>query len=220
MARQTGGLSPALHDYLLQRGVRDTPLLQALRAETAQLPLGQMQISPEQGQFMAWLMGVMGARRTLEVGVFTGYSALVVALALPEDGQVVACDVNPDTAAIAQRYWAAAGVAQKVQLYLGPAIATLQSLLAQGQGNQFDFAFIDADKSHYDDYYELTLQLVRPGGVIALDNTLWSGRVADPQVMDNRTQHLRCLNEKIHQDHRVDMCLLPLSDGLSLVQKR
>jgi predicted O-methyltransferase YrrM len=169
---------------------------------------------------MALLVQLMGARRTLEVGVFTGYSALAVALALPADGQVVACDVSEEYTAIARRYWQQAGVADKIDLRLGPAAETLAALIANGETGQFDFAFIDADKSGYDTYYEQTLQLVRPGGLIAIDNVLWSGRVADATVQDNRTGKIRALNAKIHQDDRVDLSLVPIADGLTLARKR
>lgn len=220
MTNQTLGLIPEIYHYLLAHSLREPAILSQLRQETAQHPRAQMQIAPEQGQFMGWLVQVLGAQRTLEIGVFTGYSTLVVALALPATGQVVACDINQDDTAIARRYWQAAGVAHKIDLRLGPGITTLESLLQAGEGNTFDFAFIDADKQSYDRYYELTLQLVRPGGVIAIDNVLWSGRVADPQVTDNRTAHLRALNAKLHQDQRVDISLLPLGDGLTLARKR
>lgn len=179
-----------------------------------------MQISPEQGQLMALLVQLMGAKKTLELGVFTGYSALAVALALPADGQVIACDVSADYTAIAQRYWQMAGVAHKIDLRLGPALETLDQLRVEGHVESFDFAFIDADKRNYDSYYEKSLQLVRPGGLIAIDNVLWSGRVADPTVQDNRTQRIRALNEKIYQDPRVSLSLLPIADGLTLAVKK
>lgn len=179
-----------------------------------------MQISVEQGQFMALLVRLLGAQKTLEVGVFTGYSALCVALALPPDGRVVACDISEAWTAIARRYWDQADVAGKIDLRLGPAMGTLQNLEAQGHGGTFDFAFIDADKENYDRYYESALALVRPGGLVALDNTLWSGLVADPSVRDDDTVALRALNQKLHQDERIDLSLLPVGDGLTLARKR
>jgi len=178
-----------------------------------------MQISPEQGQFMALLVQLMGAKKTLEVGVFTGYSSLIVALALPPSGKVVACDVSEEYTAIARRYWQQAGVADKIDLHIAPAMDTLDRLLANGEAETFDFAFIDADKSSYDGYYERALQLVRPGGLIAIDNVLWSGRVADPKVQDNRTKTIRALNQKLHQDSRITLSLVPIADGLTLALK-
>ncbi|MGI0485356.1 class I SAM-dependent methyltransferase [Pantanalinema rosaneae CENA516] len=220
MSNQTFGLEPQLYHYLTSVSLREPEILSQLRQETAQHPMANMQIAPEQGQFMALLVQLMAATRTLEIGVFTGYSALAVALALPPDGRVVACDVNEEYTAIAQRYWQRAGVADKIDLHLAPALDTLDRLLATGSANSFDFAFIDADKSNYEAYYERALQLVRPGGLITIDNVLWSGRVADPSVTDNRTQHIRALNQKIHQDPRVTISLVPIADGLTLALKR
>jgi caffeoyl-CoA O-methyltransferase len=179
-----------------------------------------MQISPEQGQFMALLVQLLGATKTLEVGVFTGYSSLCVALALPPNGKIVACDVSEEYTAIARRYWQAAGVADKIDLRLAPALETLDELLAAGQAESFDFAFIDADKGNYEGYYERSLQLIRPGGLIAIDNVLWSGRVADPQEQGNNTQALRALNEKLHDDERITLSMVPIADGLTLALKR
>jgi caffeoyl-CoA O-methyltransferase len=179
-----------------------------------------MQISPEQGQFMALLVELMGARKTLEVGTFTGYSALVVALALPADGRVVACDVSEEWTSVARRYWDEAGVAHKIDLRLGPAWKTLESLLDEGRRHDFDFAFIDADKVNYDAYYELALELVRPGGLIAVDNTLWHGKVIDPAVTDDDTEAIRRLNAKLESDERVTLSLVPIGDGLSLARRR
>jgi predicted O-methyltransferase YrrM len=220
MSNRTLGLAPELYDYLLANSLREPAILRQLREETAQHPMGQMQISPEQGQFMALLVQIIGAKRTLEVGVFTGYSALAIARVLPPEGQVIACDVSEAYTAIAHRYWQQAGMADKIQLHLGPAAETLAALLADHQQATFDFAFIDADKSGYDTYYEQALALVRPGGVIAIDNVLWSGRVADTTVTDNRTQKIRALNAKLHQDERVDISLVPIADGLTLARKR
>jgi predicted O-methyltransferase YrrM len=220
MTNQTLMMTDRLYAYLLENSVREPEILQELRAETAQHPMNQMQIAPEQGQFMALLVQLIGARKTLEVGVFTGYSSLVVALALPADGTLVACDVSEEYTAIARRYWEKAGVAHKIDLRLAPALETLDQLLADGQANQFDFAFIDADKSSYPDYYERSLHLVRPGGLIAVDNVLWSGRVADPQEADNRTEKIRAFNAKLYADERIDLSLVPIADGLTLARKR
>ncbi|MBW4490359.1 MAG: class I SAM-dependent methyltransferase [Trichocoleus desertorum ATA4-8-CV12] len=220
MANKTLDLTNQLYDYLLSNCLREPELLVQLRQETAQHPMAQMQIAPEQGQFMALLVQLMGAKKTLEVGVFTGYSSLVVALALPADGKVIACDVSEDYTAIARRYWQTAGVADKIDLRIGPAVDTLDQLLATGEAESFDFAFIDADKSNYWNYYERSLQLVRPGGLIAIDNVLWSGRVADPQVQDNRTESIRAFNAKLHQDQRITLSLVPIADGLTLALKR
>ena len=220
MANQTLGLNTQLYDYLQAVSLREPEILTQLRQETAQHPMAQMQIAPDQGQFMALLVQLMGAKKTLEVGVFTGYSSLVVALALPPEGKVVACDVSEEYTSIARRYWQQAGVADKIDLHIAPAEETLKSLLAEGQAGTFDFAFIDADKSNYEIYYEHALELVRPGGLIIVDNVLWSGRVADPQVQDNRTNAIRSLNQKLHQDQRVTLSLVPIGDGLTLALKR
>lgn len=220
MTFQTLGLEPHLYEYLLSVSLQEPKILSQLRQETAQHPMGRMQIAPEQGQFMALLVQLMGAKKTLEVGVFTGYSTLVVALALPPQGKVVACEVNQEYAAIACRCWQQAGVADKIDLHVAPAQETLAQLLRDGQAATFDFAFIDADKSNYDSYYEQALQLVRPGGLIAIDNVLWSGRVANPQVQDNRTKKIRALNQKLHQDRRISLSLVPIGDGLALAWKR
>lgn len=219
MANQTLNLDSSLYGYLQSVSLREPEILTQLRQETAQHPMAGMQIAPEQGQLMALLVQLIGAKKTLEVGVFTGYSTLVVALALPTDGKVVACDISEEYTAIARRYWQQAGVANKIDLHLGPALDTLDHLLDQGGANSFDFAFIDADKSNYDSYYERALQMVRPGGLIAIDNVLWSGRVADPQVQDTRTNKIRALNQKLHQDKRVAISLVPIADGLTLAMK-
>jgi len=219
MANRTIGLDDQLYRYLQSVSLQEPAILTQLRQETAQQPMSQMQIAPEQGQFMALLVQLMGAKKTLEVGVFTGYSALVVALALPPDGKVVACDVSEEYTAIARRYWQQAGVADKIDLHLAPALETLDRLLAAGQAGTFDFAFIDADKSNYDGYYERSLQLVRSGGLVTIDNVLWSGRVADPQVQDNRTNSIRAFNQKVHEDARVSLSLVPIGDGLTLARK-
>jgi predicted O-methyltransferase YrrM len=213
-------LENSLQEYLLTVSLREPEILQRLRQETADHVMSQMQIAPEQGQLMRLLVQLMGAKKALEIGVFTGYSSLCVAIALPADGTLVACDVSEEYTAIAQRYWQQAGVADKIDLRIAPALETLDQLLAAGEANTFDFAFIDADKSGYDSYYERSLQLVRPGGLIAIDNVLWSGRVADEQVQDNRTQTIRAFNQKLHQDERITLSVLAIADGLTLALKR
>jgi caffeoyl-CoA O-methyltransferase len=219
MSNKTLGLSDSVYNYLLSNSLREPEILWKLRHETANHPMRQMQIAPEQGQFMALLVKLMGAQKALEIGVFTGYSALCVALALPQDGKIIACDVDQDYTAIARRYWEMAGVAHKIDLRIAPALITLDQLLADNQAGTFDFAFIDADKSNYDAYYERSLQLIRPGGLIAIDNVLWSGAVADPQVQDNRTTAIRALNQKLHQDQRIILSMVPIADGLTLAIK-
>lgn len=222
MSNKTLGLSDRLYNYLLSVSVslREPDILQKLRQETANHPMSQMQIAPEQGQFMALLVQLMGAKKTLEIGVFTGYSSLAVALALPPDGKIIACDVSEEYTAIARHYWEEAGVAHKIDLRIAPALETLDNLIAAGQTNTFDFAFIDADKSNYDHYYERSLQLIRSGGLIAIDNVLWSGAVADPTATDNRTEKIRAFNQKLHQDERITLSLVPIADGLTLAIKR
>lgn len=220
MSNRTLSVNDRLYDYLTAHSLRESDVLKRLRAETARLPMARMQIAPEQGQFMALLVRLLGARKTLEVGVFTGYSSLCVAQALPPGGKHVACDVSEEWTSIGRRYWQEAGVAEKIDLRLAPALATLDALLAEGQEGSFDFAFIDADKLSYDAYYERALRLVRPGGLIAIDNVLWGGSVADPSDQDEDTRAIRALNDKIHQDDRVEMSLLPLGDGLTLAMKR
>lgn len=220
MTKQSIGLNDQLYNYLLSVSLREPEILLKLRQETASHPRSGMQISPEQGQFMRLLVQLIGAKKTLEVGVFTGYSSLSVALALPTDGQILACDVSEEFTAIARRYWHEAGVADKIDLRLAPGLETLDQLLATGQGETFDFAFIDADKENYDGYYERSLQLVRPGGLIVIDNVLWSGQVANPQIQDASTQAIRALNKKLHHDERITLSLVPIADGLTLAMKR
>jgi caffeoyl-CoA O-methyltransferase len=220
MASRTLSLTDPLYDYLLKVSLREPPLLARLREETEALPLAAMQISPEQGQFMALLIELIGARRTLEVGTFTGYSALCVARALPADGQIVACDVSAEYTDVARRYWAEAGVADKIDLRLAPALDTLDALLDEGQAGAFDFAFIDADKENYDGYYERCLVLLRTGGLVAVDNILWDGAVINPVKQDPDTQAIRALNAKLQQDQRVSLSLVPIGDGLALARKR
>lgn len=214
------GLSPRLYDYLLSVSLREPEILTQLRAETQQHPAAQMQITPEQGQFLAFLVKLIGAERTLDIGVFTGYSSLAVALALPPTGQVIACDQDPDITQVAQRYWQAAGVADRIQLHLAPALETLTHLLSTGQGNSFDFAFIDADKANYLNYYEQCLQLLRPGGLIAIDNVLWAGQVVNPNHKRPTVEAIRDFNAKLYQDDRIDLSLVPIADGLTLARKR
>lgn len=220
MSRTTLPLDDRLTDYLLGVSLREPEVMRRLREETAAHPQSNMQIAPEQGQLMALLVKLLGARRTLEVGVFTGYSALAVALALPPDGRVVACDVSEEFTAVARRYWKEAGVAERIDLRLGPAVETLDAMLAAGEAETFDFAFIDADKESYDRYYEQALRLLRPGGLIAVDNVLWSGDVADESKSGPELDAIRALNRKVHRDERVDLSLLPVADGLTLVRKR
>lgn len=220
MLKKTVGLDSPLYDYLLSVSLREPEILLQLREETASLPNARMQIAPEQGQFMALLVQLLGATKTLEIGVFTGYSSLCVALALPPNGKIVACDVSEEYTAVARSYWEAAGVAHKIDLRVAPALETLDELLASGQAGTFDFSFIDADKGNYEGYYERSLQLVRPRGLIAVDNVLWSGRVADPQNQDASTKTIRAFNEKLHHDERVTLSLVPIADGLTLARKR
>ncbi|KJH73167.1 class I SAM-dependent methyltransferase [Aliterella atlantica] len=220
MTVQTIGLEKHLYEYLLSVSLREAEILTQLRQETALQAMAQMQIAPEQGQFMALLVQLIRAQKTLDIGVFTGYSSLVIALALPAGGKVVACEANAEYAAIARSWWQKAGMVDKITLHVAPARETLNRLIAAGETDTFDFAFIDADKSNYQHYYEQCLQLICPGGVIAIDNVLWSGRVADPQVQDNRTKKMRSLNQKLHQDSRVDLSLVPIGDGLTLARKR
>lgn len=220
MSNRTISLTEDLYTYLLSQSLREPAILAKLREETATHPESEMQIAPEQGQFMALLVRLMGAARTIEVGVFTGYSSLAVALALPEDGRITACDVSDEYTRTARRYWNDAGVAHKVDLRIAPARDTLASLLEEGRGETYDFAFIDADKTGYDGYYEQALLLVRRGGLVVLDNMLRGGRVADPTAADEATAAIRALNAKLRSDERVDLSLLPVADGLTLALKR
>ncbi len=220
MTRHRIEIDDRLQDYILANSLREPEVLRRLRQETAGLPGAGMQIGPEQGQFMALLVELIGARLTLEIGTFTGYSALVVALALPPGGRVVACDVSEEYTAVARRYWAEAGVADKIELHLAPARETLDRLLAENRAGSFDFAFIDADKANYNAYYEGALALLRPGGLIAIDNVLWSGKVLEEAPEDPDTQAIQALNATIKDDSRVTISLLPLGDGLTLARKR
>lgn len=220
MSKKTLQITDDLYDYLLSVSLREPDILRELREETAAMPRANMQIAPEQGQFMALLIELLGARKTLEIGVFTGYSALWAALALPSDGRIVACDTSAEWTAVAQRYWQRAGVANKIDLRLAPAIETLDQLIEAGESGSFDFAFIDAEKVEYEDYYERTLELVRPGGLIAVDNVLRNGRVIDPSFTDEDTGAIRNFNSKHHHDDRVTLSLIPIADGLTLARKR
>jgi predicted O-methyltransferase YrrM len=212
-------LDDKLFDYVVAHSVREHPAQAALREATRNHPHAGMQISPDQGQLMALLVRLLGARRTIEIGVFTGYSALCVALALPEDGRVLACDINDEYVGVGRPHWQAAGVAHKIDVVLGPALQTLDARLAAGEAGQYDFAFIDADKTGYDAYYERCLQLLRAGGLVAIDNVLWSGAVAQP-ARDTDTAALQALNDKLHADARVDLAMVAISDGITLARKR
>jgi len=220
MSNRSISLTDSLYSYLLDVSLREPDLLRRLREQTARDPHARMQISPEQGQFMGLLARLMGARRCLEIGVFTGYSSLALALALPDDARIVACDIDERWTAVARRYWAEAGVAHKIDLRLAPALDTLQQLLASGEAGRYDFAFIDADKENYVHYYERVLELLRPGGLVVVDNTLWYGRVADPEDADPDTVAIRHFNEHLHRDGRIDLSLVPIGDGLTLARKR
>jgi O-methyltransferase len=220
MSNASIGLDERLHAYLLEVGVREPEVLRRLREETAALPEHGMQIAPEEGAFLAFLVRVIGARRILEIGTFTGYSSTAMALALPPDGRIVCCDVSREWTDVARRAWTDAGVADRVDLRLGPALETLDQLLATGEAGSFDLAFIDADKGSYAGYYEAALRLVRSGGLIAIDNVLWSGRVADPSDTDENTNAIRALNDAIAADERVDVAMVPIADGLTLARVR
>lgn len=218
MSTRTLGISEDLQNYLVASN-REHPLLAELRAETATHPSARMQISPEQGAFMAWLVRLLGARRTLEVGVFTGYSSLTVALALPADGTILACDLSEEWTNVARRYWRAAGVEGRIRLELGPALETLDRRLAAGEASSYDFAFVDADKENYCEYYERCLRLLRVGGVLAVDNTLWGGAVIEPSDARETTRAIRALNRMASSDRRVEATLVPIGDGLLLARK-
>ena len=221
VSRRTLVLDDRLHDYVVRHN-REHPELVKLREATASHPRANMQISPEQGALLAMLVKLVGARRTIEIGVFTGYSALAVALALPLDGRILACDVSDEYTRIGRPYWERAGVAGKIELVLEPALHTLDARLATGEAGRYDFAFIDADKVNYDGYYERCLKLLRTGGLIAFDNVLWSGRVADKvdASVDDDTAALQQLNAKLQRDERIDVALLPIGDGLTLARKK
>jgi caffeoyl-CoA O-methyltransferase len=219
MSTRTISLDERLHEYLIAHSVREHPVLAELREATRTHKHAGMQIAPDQGQFMALLVKLIGARRTIEVGVFTGYSSLSVALALPDDGTILACDISDEYTQVARKFWERAGVAKKITLVLASAEKTLDAKIAAGESGAYDFAFIDADKTGYDGYYERCLKLLRPGGLIAIDNVLWGGSVARP-AQDDDTRALQALNKKLHGDERVDIALLPVGDGLTLARKR
>ncbi len=219
MSRSTLPMSPALLDYVRAHSIAEPAPLARLRETTAAHPRANMQIAAEQGQFMRLLIGLIGARRTIELGTFTGYSAACTALALPADGEVIACDVSREYTDIGRPFWAELGVDGKIDLRIGPAIETLDALIAEGQRDRFDFAFVDADKTSMRAYFERLVTLVRPGGLIAFDNTLWSGKVVDPAVQDEDTAAIRALNDALAIDERVEVCLLPLADGLTLARR-
>lgn len=220
MSRQTIQIDDTLYEYILDVSLREPEVLADLRAETAKHPMAQMQIAPEQGQFMALLVRLMGATRCLEVGVFTGYSSISVALALPPGGRLVALDEDPEATAIAQRYWRRAGVDDRVELRLGDGTRSLDALLADGGAGTFDFAFVDADKEGYPAYYERSLRLLRPGGLVAFDNVLRAGRVVEKGATDAATEAIRAFNRALHADDRVDISMVPIADGLTLARKR
>jgi len=220
MTREQIGLPDDVYAYLLRWGVDEPPILAKLREETDSHPRRQMQIGPEQGQLLRLLVGLTGAKRCLEIGTFTGYSSLSVALALPPDGSIVCCDVSEEFTSVARRYWQEAGVADRVDLRIGPALDTLDAMLAVGAAGSFDLAFIDADKGNYPGYWERCVRLVRPGGVIAVDNVLWSGRVADPSDQSPDTMAIRALNERVRGDERVTAVTLPVADGMTIARVR
>lgn len=219
MANRSIQITDTLYDYMIANSVREPQILAELRAETAKLPHAMMQIGPEQGQFMALLVRLIGARNIVEVGTFTGYSSLAMALA-GKDVRITCCDISEEYTAVARRYWAKAGVADRIELKLGPAATTLQALLDGGAKGKVDFAFIDADKTNYERYYQLILELLRPGGLVAIDNVLWGGEVANPAITDKDTVAIRSLNQKVLADERVDLSLVPIGDGLTLARKR
>jgi len=219
MSNRTIAITESIYQYLCDHSLREDPILKDLRDHTYDMEERAMQIAPEQGQFMKMLVKLIGAKNTIEVGVFTGYSSLAIALALPEDGRIVACDVNPQYTSVAEKFWVSAGVREKIDLRIGPAKDTLLELINAGLTGTFDFAFIDADKVNYDHYYELCLQLIRPGGLITVDNVLWGGATADDSINDTDTTSIRALNDKLHRDERIDLSLVPIGDGLTLAMK-
>ncbi len=220
MDKQFINVDKNLYEYVLAVSLKESEPLRRLRDETAEGPMAVLQITPDQGQLLALLVRAVAARRVLEVGTYTGYSAMCMAEALPEDGQLVTCDISVEWTDVGRRYWQEAGLDDKIELRIGPAVETLEALLADGQEQNFDLAFIDADKVNYCNYYELALRLVRPGGLILVDNTLWKGRVADPDVQDADTCAIRDVNTRIFNDARVDVCVNPVGDGLTFVYKR
>ena len=220
MSNRTIAITESIYQYLCDHSLRENPILKDLRDHTYDMEERAMQIAPEQGQFMQMLVKLIGAKNTIEVGVFTGYSSLAIALALPEDGRIVACDVNPQYTSIAEKFWVSAGVRKKIDLRIGPAKDTLSELINNGLTGTFDFAFIDADKVNYNHYYERCLELIRPGGLITVDNVLWGGAVSNDGINDVDTNSIRALNDKLHQDERIELSLVPIGDGLTLAMKR
>ncbi len=220
MSSRNAYIADEIYGYILDNSLREPPILEKLRRQTQEMPEGMMQISPDQGQFMGLVVRLTGARRVVEVGTFTGYSSTVMALALPADGHLVACDESAEYTDIAARYWREAGVADRIELRLGAAVGSLDALLTEGAAGSFDIAFIDADKVNYAAYYERCLELLRPGGLVMIDNVLWGGRTADAEVDDESTAAIRALNAAIHRDERVDCSLLSVGDGLTLACKR
>lgn len=220
MSTRTVGLSDELHAYLTRVSVRESDLLTRLREETQQLSVGRMQIAPEQGQFMRMLVGLLGAKRAVEIGTFTGYSAICIAEGLGEGGSLICCDTSDEWTQVARRYWAEAGLDSRISLELGPGVDTLNRLLAEGEAGSFDFAFIDADKQNYPAYYERCLELLRPGGIIAVDNVLWGGSVADESDQQPSTRAIRRFNDAVRHDDRVELSLVPIGDGVTLARKR
>ena len=220
MSSSTIGLSNELRKYMLNVSFRDDEILRQLREETLRLKEAQMQISPEQGAFLSILTKILNAKKTLDIGVFTGYSSLVVARELPDDGLVVACDTSIEWTSIAKKYWKLAGIDNKVDLHLAPAKETLEKLIEDGQASTYDFSFIDADKINYQSYYENSLILLKPGGIIAIDNVLWSGQVIDQTDFEPATRAIRSFNEKLYQDNRVSISMVPIGDGLTLAYKK
>ena len=220
MSNRTIIITESIYQYLCDHSLRENPILKDLRDHTYDMEERAMQIAPEQGQFMQMLIKLIGAKNTIEVGVFTGYSSLAIALALPEDGRIVACDVNPQYTSVAEKFWVSAGVREKIDLRIGPAKDTLSELINDGLTGTFDFAFIDADKVNYNHYYERCLELIRPGGLITVDNVLWGGAVSNDGINDVDTNSIRALNDKLHQDERIELSLVPIGDGLTLAMKR
>lgn len=213
-------LTPALYNYMLDVSLQEHPVLQALREHTAKMPLALMQVAPEQAQFMQMLLRLLHAKNVLELGTFTGYSTLAMALALPNDGHIITCDINEEWTSVATPFWQEAKQEHKIELRLAPALKTIQVLLDEGYAHTFDFIFIDADKTNYVNYYEIALKLIKPSGLIAIDNVFWEGKVIDPQETGGQTREIKKLNALLKQDNRVYTSLLPIADGLFLVQLR
>lgn len=217
---KTINLATDMYEYLLSVSLRESEVLRDLRDETAQQTLARMQIAPDQGQLLSMLVRLSGAQRALEIGVFTGYSSICIAQALPDEGQLIACDINAEWTDIARKYWSQAGLGDRIELRLAPAMQSLKHLLDMGEQSSFDFAFIDADKENYLGYYEACLQLVRPGGLICIDNVLWSGKVLESDTSDEETRAIQQLNQHVHTDERVDVVMLAVADGITLALKK